>query len=69
MQSGGKFSMDKKRRGEAFDLAHMASLGASDILFTESRYTNFGINTAKSAGVLLFSEPRDLLAALSPLLL
>lgn len=61
---GGKVDSTKKRRGEAFDLCHMAALAYADAFLMEKKFAAIGERAARVSGTALVNAPGDLLVAL-----
>lgn len=61
---GGVPDVNPKHQGDAFDLGHMASLGATDIFLMEKKYSSIGSRAAHIMGAQLIHTPADLLKAL-----
>ena len=64
---GGKADTTPKRRGEAFDLCHMAALAASDMFMMERKFTSLSETAARSTDTKLIHSPADLLISLEHL--
>jgi len=62
---GGKVDTKPKRRGDAFDLCHMAALAHSDMFLMEKKFTSIGSNAARVCNTTLVDSPADLLVALN----